>query len=665
MLPWMLVLMGTLLSADDPRWVRLSSTQGDLPALPGGSLQQTAAVTGDFDGDGLTDFIIGFRQKPPALTWYRRKAGGWDMYVIEKDYLTIEAGGAVHDIDGDGDLDVVFGGDYKSPQVWWWENPSPDFDRKKPWTRRIIKAGGKTQHHDQAFGDFLGTGKAQLAFWNQKAKSLFLAEIPKDVHNAGPWPITPVISSASPGASPYTEGMSAFDVDRDGKLDLLAHNMWFKHLGGKRFKAIKIAEVGGLIFAGYFKSSKVPQIVISPGDGVGPVRWHECIGDPEKPGDWRSHDLVDRKVIHGHSLQLGDVNGDGHLDIFLAEMAKWRSNQKKPDHPGATAFIFYGNGRGEFRRSELVKGHGWHEARLSDLDGDGDLDILNKPYTWETPRLDVWLQNGTRPGARGVGTGVSFPGPVGLQLYSLRGTFAKHVPLGFQLTRNFGFVEVELAGTYGMDPAQFRRVLAWHGFKPVAAHFSYDVWAKEPAKVVKEAGALGVKYAGCAWIPRKGPLTEAKCREAIAVFNRAGAEAAKLGMKFFYHNHGYEFVPYKDGTLFDLMVQETNPEHVCFEMDIFWVVHPGQDPVKLLRKYPDRWELFHLKDMRKGVATGKLTGSEDVRNDVVLGAGQVDLKAALKEAVRIGVKHYFIEDESPLVIEQIPESLRFLESLKW
>ena len=110
---------------------------------------------------------------------------------------------------------------------------------------------------------------------------------------------------------------------------------------------------------------------------------------------------------------------------------------------------------------------------------------------------------------------------------------------------------------------------------------------------------------------------------------------------------------------------KTDPKYVKFEMDVFWTVHPGQDPVKLLRKYSGRWELFHLKDMKKSVKTGQLTGSEDVNNDVALGTGQIDLPAVLRAAQGQGAKHYFIEDESPNSTSQIPRSLRFLESLSW
>ncbi|MEK7677021.1 MAG: hypothetical protein AAB676_14410 [Verrucomicrobiota bacterium] len=172
-------------------------------------------------------------------------------------------------------------------------------------------------------------------------------------------------------------------------------------------------------------------------------------------------------------------------------------------------------------------------------------------------------------------------------------------------------------------------------------------------------------FLGTAGIPRQGALTEAVARQAAADFNKFGEALAKHGLKFFYHNHGFEFVPHGDGTLFDLLVQETKPELVTFERDIFWTVHPGQDRVKMLKKYPNRWALMRVKDMRKGTKTGLLTGSEDVRNDVALGSGQVDVAAALKAGQEAGVKHFIIEDESPTVLHQIPQSLRYLESLAW
>jgi sugar phosphate isomerase/epimerase len=140
---------------------------------------------------------------------------------------------------------------------------------------------------------------------------------------------------------------------------------------------------------------------------------------------------------------------------------------------------------------------------------------------------------------------------------------------------------------------------------------------------------------------------------------------AKHGIKFFYHCHGYEFEPFGDGTLFDLLMKETDPKLVAYEMDILWVVFPGQDPVKLFQKYGSRFELVHLKDLKKGVKTGELTGHTDVKNDVALGSGQMDYPSILKAAQAAGVKYYFIEDESPSVREQLPQSLKFLQEVKW
>lgn len=381
--------------AADPQWKLLSSSTGDLP-VPGTSTEQTGAVVADFDRDGTNDFIISFRKVAPALVWYRRTATGWDRYVIETNFLTVEAGGAVYDIDGDGDLDVVFGGDWQSDEVWWWENPYPKYDPNVPWKRHVIKKGGATQHHDQAFGDFLGRGKAQLAFWNQGAKKILLAEIPADPRNAASWPLTEIFSGeAGEGrntAFKYAEGMTVYDVDGDGTPDLLAGNLWLKHRGGTKFDAIQIAGIGGRIAAGKFKPGKYPQIVIAPGDGIGPLRWYECVGNPERTDDWVGHDLLDRDMIHGHSLQVADIDGDGNLDIFAAEMAKWSEGKKEPDNPKAAAWIFYGDGKGNFRKTTLVTGNGFHEARVADLNGDGKMDILDKPYNWEAPRIDVWLQ---------------------------------------------------------------------------------------------------------------------------------------------------------------------------------------------------------------------------------------------------------------------------------
>jgi sugar phosphate isomerase/epimerase len=255
--------------------------------------------------------------------------------------------------------------------------------------------------------------------------------------------------------------------------------------------------------------------------------------------------------------------------------------------------------------------------------------------------------------------------PVGLQLYSLRAQIPKDVDGTLAEVHAWGVKYVELAGTYGMTPEQFKAKLTDHGLDAVSGHFSFEQWSQDPEAVLLQARDLGLVEVGCAWIPHSGNFDEATCRHAAEVFNRAGKLAAKHHMHFFYHTHGYEFQPYHHGTLFDLLMEATNPEQVKFEMDIFWIAHAGQDPVHLLWKYPFRWELMHLKDMRKGTPTGLLTGSSDVRNDVTLGQGILNLPAILSAARQAGVKWYFIEDESPSSEEQIPQSLVYLRDLRY
>jgi sugar phosphate isomerase/epimerase len=254
-----------------------------------------------------------------------------------------------------------------------------------------------------------------------------------------------------------------------------------------------------------------------------------------------------------------------------------------------------------------------------------------------------------------------------LQLYSLRNQFSKDVPGTLDLVKGFGIKYVELAGTYGATPTQFRQQLDARELKAISGHFPYDRLSKDIEGVAADAKALGMEYVGVAWIPHddKAPFDEKTCREAIAVFNRAGEALSKHGLKFFYHIHGYEFQPFQNGTLFDLMMTETNPKFVSYQMDVFWVAHAGQDPVKLLEKYGKRWQLLHVKGMKDGTPTGLLTGHSDVSNDVALGKGKIDYAPILAASRKIGVDWYVIEDESPSSVEQIPQSANYLRNFKF
>ena len=266
--------------------------------------------------------------------------------------------------------------------------------------------------------------------------------------------------------------------------------------------------------------------------------------------------------------------------------------------------------------------------------------------------------------AGSVGTSPSFKGPVGLQTYSLRDQLKQQGAAALDFAKEQGFVEVEigLESHYGMTAEAMKAALDARGLKPIAAHASLDFLLNQTEKAVAEAKRFGLQYVGVAWAPHKKPLDEQQVLKIAEGFNQAGKKLKEHGLQFFYHNHGFEFQPYKDGTLFDLLVQKTEPDLVKFEMDVLWTIHPGQDPVALLKKYPNRWALMHLKDLRKGI-TGDFSGGTSLNNDVALGSGQADYPRILKAAQEVGVKHFFIEDESPVVLQQIPTSLKYLSTV--
>ena len=258
-----------------------------------------------------------------------------------------------------------------------------------------------------------------------------------------------------------------------------------------------------------------------------------------------------------------------------------------------------------------------------------------------------------------------FGAPIGLQLESVSGSLRNNLAGTLDKVHNWGFTNVELVGDYGLSPDGLKAELAAHDLKAVSAHFPYAKFRDDPEKLAAEASALGLSMVGCPSIPQRDGLDAAGCREAVAVFNRAGQILAQRGIKFFYHPHGYEFKPHGVGTLFDLLMEETNPQYVHFQMDIFWIVHAGQDPVKLLRRYPNRWISMHLKDMRRGMPTGLYNSHANPRDFVPIGEGQIDIIDAMRVARRLGITSYFIEDESASPETGIPQSLEYLKSVAW
>lgn len=254
--------------------------------------------------------------------------------------------------------------------------------------------------------------------------------------------------------------------------------------------------------------------------------------------------------------------------------------------------------------------------------------------------------------------------PIGMQAYTYRASFPKNVAATLDTLKMLGVTELEGGAARGTTPEEFKKMCDERGIKIPATGGGYEQLVKDPAAAAKTAKLLGATYLMCAWIPHKvkGGFTYEEAKKAVEDFNMIGKVLKENGITFCYHNHGYEFQPYEGGTLFDYIVKNTNPEYVSFEIDILWAFHGGAEPVALLKKYGNRFKLVHLKDLRKGVK-GDLTGGTPLVNDVVLGTGQVDVAGVIREAKKIGIKHYFIEDESPTWYEQVPKSIAYLKSL--
>jgi len=257
-----------------------------------------------------------------------------------------------------------------------------------------------------------------------------------------------------------------------------------------------------------------------------------------------------------------------------------------------------------------------------------------------------------------------FVAPVGVQAYSFRNYFPKDIPGTLDRIQAMGITEIE-GGGGKIPPEEYKKMCEARGISIPSTGCSFKALAEDPMSIVKNAKALGSKYVMCAWVPHdSGNFDLEDAQNVVAVFNRAGKVLKENGLTFCYHAHGYEFQPHGDGTLMDYIIENTNPVNVSFEMDIFWIQFGGGDPVGLLKKYGDRWKLLHLKDMKKGIKKD-LTGGTDVEYNVPLGTGELDIPGILKEARKIGIAHYFIEDESSAVVDQIPQSIAYLRSLKY
>ena len=256
-----------------------------------------------------------------------------------------------------------------------------------------------------------------------------------------------------------------------------------------------------------------------------------------------------------------------------------------------------------------------------------------------------------------------YTAPFGVQAYTFRRSFPFDVAKTLDTIKMMGFTEIE-GGGGRITSEEFRKLCDERGISIPSTGANYEQLVNNTDSVAYRANILGAKYVMVSWIPHtKGSFNLENAKKAVTDFNTAGKILKEKGLTLCYHIHGYEFWPHEGGTLLDYIINNTNPEYVSFEMDVLWTQFGGGDPVALLKKYGNRWKLMHLKDLKKGVKKD-LTGGTSTENDVALGTGEIDIPGILREAKKIGIKHYFIEDESAIVNVQVPQSIAYLKSLK-
>ena len=254
--------------------------------------------------------------------------------------------------------------------------------------------------------------------------------------------------------------------------------------------------------------------------------------------------------------------------------------------------------------------------------------------------------------------------PLGMVSYTYRQSLQKDMATTLDSLKALKVYDMEFSSLFGKKATEIRKLLDERGMYCTSFGVSYQDALTKSDEVASNAKALGAKFVRVAWIPHDGPFTKELADKTIVDFSIIGKNLKEnYGLEFCYHNHGFEFAPYEGGTFFDYIAKNTDPKFVNFEMDILWTFFPGIDPAKLLEKYPNRFKLMHVKDLKKGVV-GNLSGGTSSENDVALGTGQLNLPAIMKAAKKSKIQHYYIEDESSLHALQVPVSIKYLLSIK-
>jgi len=255
---------------------------------------------------------------------------------------------------------------------------------------------------------------------------------------------------------------------------------------------------------------------------------------------------------------------------------------------------------------------------------------------------------------------------IGVQLYTVRdlmkddfeGTIAKVAQVGYK--------EVEFAGYFARTADQVKAVLQKDGLKAPSTHVQYDELDDKFPSVIEFSKAIGLDYIICPWIPENLRKSPDIWKQAADKFNKCGEQTKKAGIQFGYHNHWFEFLP-TDGKLpYDELLRLCDANLVKMEMDLCWISTTGTDPVKYFEKYPGRFPLVHVKDVKTmpKISTGGAQNFGDTVDLTEVGSGVIDWKRIFAHADQAGIKHYIVEHDHPKQpLASIKTSYEYLSTL--
>jgi sugar phosphate isomerase/epimerase len=241
----------------------------------------------------------------------------------------------------------------------------------------------------------------------------------------------------------------------------------------------------------------------------------------------------------------------------------------------------------------------------------------------------------------------------GVQIFMVRDRLGPaDLPATLRLIHSVGYATIETYPlVYNRPAKELKALIEGIGLKAPSGHFDYDTLEEH----VDYAAELGVEYMICPMIAR--PLWDSLdgFKQAAAHLNKAAAKARAAGLKFGYHPHNYEFRKLEGGRGFEVLMRELDPS-VKLELDVYWAIEAGEDPLALMRKYRDRLALIHIKDRKPATGFTYSPFDEHAAHYTEAGSGTIDWKVMLGEARRLGVKQYFADQDGTDLTEE--ESLR-------